>query len=244
MGYCGNNIGVCVCTGEQLYNMEVRWLEKCSYRMHLSGLVLSSHVAELCHTRRTQLQNRLTYDVPCCSHGGLHCVVRGLAPSTKKWLVVAWCPWDIWWWEVAVRFYNAGRTFVRISGPLASIPSWRSIEAPSTRADTLISDVHLLKNVITRRSNADRKHRAFSSFSSGVLRQCCLGLWPVLSAVNLTPCLYDCYNPPDRLAAVIIGFSSSSGVTELSQCLCVREREERAATAQPASDKRCLTDSK
>ncbi len=36
MCYCGNDIGVSMCAGEQLYNMEVRRLEKCRYKIHLA----------------------------------------------------------------------------------------------------------------------------------------------------------------------------------------------------------------
>ncbi len=54
---------------------------------------------------------------------------------------------------------------------------------------------------------------------------------------------YCLTKPPDRSTAVITVLNFSSGAAELSECLWVRERGERAA-AQPAGDKRCLMETK
>ncbi len=52
MGYCGNNIDVNTCAGEELYNTEVRWMEKWRYIISLT-IVLSVNGVEL-HRCTTQ----------------------------------------------------------------------------------------------------------------------------------------------------------------------------------------------
>ncbi len=78
----------------QLYNAEVWGLEKCTYIVSPSKHLLCQVAVRNSADRLSSGTDGWTLHFPCCSHGGLHCAAS---------------PWDIWWWEVASRLYNAPR---------------------------------------------------------------------------------------------------------------------------------------
>ncbi len=61
--------------------------------MYISSCYPNTCAVKL-QTEETELTDE-RYDVPCCSHSGLHCAVRGLAVSAKQWLVGACRLWEI-----------------------------------------------------------------------------------------------------------------------------------------------------
>ncbi len=134
MGYCGDDVGVGTCTGEQLHNPEVWWLEKCKNIISLSKhlcCVRCSLVPDLrCQvglpnfwhqTDSTEQTNEL-YGVPCCRHGGLHCAGRGLChkQSSGCWEHVVLRTFDDERWNA--NFQMRCGTFVRLCGRLAPCP--------------------------------------------------------------------------------------------------------------------------
>ncbi len=80
-------------------------------KMELRHLVIQTLVLYSCNAKLGRTRQSATeqtddhYDVPCCSHGGLHCAVRALVPPANQWLVGACRPLDIWWWEVVCKVY-------------------------------------------------------------------------------------------------------------------------------------------
>ncbi len=82
--------------------------------------------------------HRLSYETDitmfCAAANERHCAASGLWHTQRKqWLLGARHPWDIWWWEVACKFYNGPHDVCqsRWLSTVPSCPSGPSIQAPS-----------------------------------------------------------------------------------------------------------------
>ncbi len=74
----------------------------------------------------------------CCSHRGLHCAAKGLERKAKQWLLEAYLPWDIWWWEVVCKFSSAPRDTCQALWPSSTLScsSRPSIQVDNIREET------------------------------------------------------------------------------------------------------------
>ncbi len=83
MGYHGNDIGISSCASDAALQCRKydEWNRDTSSRHPNTCAVKSRCRTPLHHTDWTK-QTDDYYNVPCCSHGGLHCAARGLPHTT------------------------------------------------------------------------------------------------------------------------------------------------------------------
>ncbi len=121
MGYCGNDVGVSMCTSDAAFQRGSTKNRKTEIdHLAIRTLELCIWGAKLHRTRQTRRNRMMNITMFCAAVMASFTAQPEVCTMHKAVTILgACCPLDIWWWKVACKVIMCRRTFVRFCGCLA-----------------------------------------------------------------------------------------------------------------------------